>query len=297
MSAASTPDYDAIAPLIADAKDEASGVLVRFRCPTTGTEVTSDGAWPDDGLVERTAGQVKRGLLSTVRNSLALTVRRAVGSDNPIAQVGADASSQVIYGVGNEHAERRRRSDGDRRTAICTAFKTVAHRFVWDEKTDRFVAATAPSVQRSDFDALVSDHPLTTDYDRDVLSRLLAALAPGAATQAPGRVDFEETSPGLTRETMLLVAWGMALTDDHLSAGEQATLDAAAAALGVAAERAAALATMARSHIIDQAIAELVAQGVERESVRAQVEALGEQIGLGRDEAARAFIRWTKREA
>jgi len=29
--------------------------------------------------------------------------------------------------------------------------------------------------------------------------------------------------------------------------------------------------------------------------VRTRVEDLGEQIGLGRDEAARAFIRWTKR--
>ncbi|MCU1393758.1 MAG: hypothetical protein JWM34_2186 [Ilumatobacteraceae bacterium] len=319
MSTPTAPDYDAIAPLVAGTKDEASGVFVTFRCPATGTEVRSDGSWPADGLAERTAGQVKRGLLSSLRNTLAATVRNAVPSSSPVASVGVDATNQVIYGVGNEQAAQKHRSEHDRRAAICTAFSSVAHRFVWDERTNRFVAATSPSVQRSDFDALVGDHPLVNDYDRDVLIRLVAAIIVGdgqiadaeratfaamfpgatlsadAASRAPGRVDFEETLPGLTRETILLLGWVVALTDDHVSAEEQALLDAAAAALGTPPERAAALATMARSHVVDQAIAALAAQGVAHDDIRPRIEALGEQIGLGRDEAARAFIRWTKR--
>lgn len=322
MSSAPTPiTFDSIKPLIVATKDENSGVFVTFRCPVTGLEVQSDGQWPDDGLLERTAGQVKRGLFASVRNSLARTVQTAVGSHttSSVGSVGTGAAQQIIYGTGNEIGERKHRSDKDRQTATLAAFNRVAGQFAWDENTDRFVAASSPTVLDSEFDRLVAAGPIANEFDRDLTARMIASLIasdgavtdaerasfaglfPGASldqfvcSRAPGRVDFEESMPGPARETMLLLGWTVALTDERLSAEEHGVLTTAAEGLGIDGERALALGMIARSHVVDQAIAALVASGTDRDSVRTRVEDLGEQIGLGRDEAARAFIRWTKR--
>ena len=315
--------YDAIRPLIVAANDENSGLFLTFRCPVTGLEVTSDGPWPADGLLERTAGQVKRGLFSSVRNSLARTVQTAIGShaSSSVGSVGTSAAQQVIYGTGNEIGERRRHSDKDREAAAIAAFSRVSGQFAWDEHTDRFVASSSPTVLESEFDRVVAAGPIANEFDRDLTARMIgsliasdgavtdaerasfAELFPGASldqvvgSRAPGRVDFEESMPGPARETMLLLGWAVALTDDRLSAEEQTMLATAGDGLGIDPARAQELGMIARSHVVDQAIAALVASGMDRDTIRSRVEDLGEQIGLGRDEAARAFIRWTKRSS
>lgn len=221
MSAAPNPiTYDVVGPLVVATKDESSGVFVTLRCPVTGVEVLSDGPWPDEGLAGRTAGQVKRGLLSSVRNSLARTVGSAIGSHtgSPVASIGAEASAQIIYGAGNQQAYREHHSDKDRRAATVSAFNRVAWRFAWDDHTSRFVAAESPTVQQSEFDRLVGANPIANAFDREVTTRLIGSLiaSDGAVTdderasfaalfqgvsldqvvaaRAPGRVDFEETT-------------------------------------------------------------------------------------------------------
>ena len=322
MSAAPNPvTFDSIKPLIVASDDENSGVFVTFRCPVTGMEVKADGPWPADGLLERTAGQVKRGLFASVRNSLARTVQTAIGShtSSSVGSVGTGAAQQIIYGTGNEIGERKHRSDKDREAATVVAFSRVAGQFAWDEHTDRFVASSSPTVLDSEFDRLVAAGPIANEFDRDLIARMIASLIAGdgaisdtertsfaglfpsasldqlVGSRAPGRVDFEESMPGPARETMLLLGWAVALTDERLSAEEQTVLATAAEGLGIDQERAQALGMIARSHVVDQAIAALIASGIDRDGVRTRVEDLGEQIGLGRDEAARAFIRWTKR--
>ena len=54
---------------------------------------------------------------------------------------------------------------------------------------------------------------------------------------------------------------------------------------------------IARGHVIDRAIIASVAGGADLDTVRSRCEDLGERIGLGRDEAARAFSRWSKRSS
>ncbi len=314
-----TVTYEAIAPLIAASTDDASGVEVTFRCPVTGMEVRSNGYWPEDGLAGRTAGQVKRGLLSSVRNTLARTVRDAVTSNSAIASIGTDATSQIIYNAGNDQVNRTHHSDNDRHAAQRSAFTTIADRFVWDDNTSRFVSSNSPTVHVSEFDALVGANPIANQFDADLAARLIGAIIASDGTvsdderssfaslfpsrsldqlvagRVPGRVDFEETTPGAGRETMLLLAWAVALTDERLSAEELAILTAAADGLGIDAARADVLSMVARGHVIDQAIVASVAGGADLDTVRSRCEDLGEQIGLGRDEAARAFIRWSKR--
>ena len=324
MSSAPNPvTFESIKPLIVASDDENSGVYVTFRCPVTGVEVKSDGPWPDDGLLERTAGQVKRGLFASVRSSLARTVQTAIGShtSSSVGSVGTSAAQQVIYGAGNEIGERKHRSDKDREAATVVAFNRVAGQFVWDEHTDRFVASSSPTVLDSEFDRLVAAGPIANEFDRDLTARMIgsliasdgaitdaerisfAGLFPGKSldqvvgSRAPGRVDFEESMPGPARETMLLLGWAVALTDERLSAEEQSVLATAGEGLGIDPDRAQQLGMIARSHVVDQAIAALVASGLDRDTVRGRVEDLGEQIGLGRDEAARAFIRWSKRSS
>jgi hypothetical protein len=46
-----------------------------------------------------------------------------------------------------------------------------------------------------------------------------------AARGSPGEADMAATQPGPTRETLLLLAWAVALTDENLGDGERALLD------------------------------------------------------------------------
>ena len=313
------PTYDNIAPLIAASQDEAGYVLVTFRCPATGYEVRSEGSWADDGHVEKQAKAAKRSLFSTLRNQVATQVRQAAGTGTG-QRIGGDALGNLVQNVGHDSGGTVKRSDKDRERATEVAFGKVADRFRWDEGDGgRWVSAGAAEVETSPFTDHLAAHPLTEEYDRDLLARLLAALvaadgtigdderasfaalAPDAdldalaARRAPSGVDFEESRQGPTRETILLLGWAVALSDESLDEGEAALLATAASGLGVAEARAAELTEVAQRHLVAQAIATLDAGGADVDAIRDQVEALGEKIGLGADEAARVVIRWSKR--
>jgi len=309
--------YAAIKPLVAASQDTRTHVVVTFRCPATGLEVQSEAPWPDDGLLETTAKQAKRGLFGSIRNAISCTVVEAAGG-GAVGSIAGSAGQSVIYGAGQDLGSGKAHSNGDREAATAAAFNRVADRFRWDEAGHRFVASSAAQVEGSPFRDHLTGHPVTEAYDRDVLARLLgaliasdssvgdaeradfAAMVPGASLdeltsrRAPTAVDFEETQLGPTRETILLVAWAIALSDEHLAEPERELLDTTATGLGLTPERAAEIRDMAHRHIIDEAIATLAAAGTSADAIRAQVESLGDQIGLGADEAARVVIRWQK---
>ncbi|MBA2282131.1 MAG: hypothetical protein H0W25_13010 [Acidimicrobiia bacterium] len=121
------------------------------------------------------------------------------------------------------------------------------------------------------------------DHERGVF----AGLAPGfeldatAALGPPGH--FELASAGSTtavKETILLLGWVVAVTDEALGEGEVAVLDAAAAGLGFAPEAAARLKRTAQAYVVEQAEAALVGAGWDPASTAAEVERLAAAIGF-----------------
>ncbi len=302
------PTYENVGPLVAAVDDLGGAALVTFRCPATGTEVKSQGEYPKPGIADKVGRVARAGALDRARIGLVRTVQRTAGTAGTLGlAVGETAARKAVAGRSDDqprHSERA--TEG----AVLSAFAEVADQFRWDKAGGRWVSRDAAGGDRSPFDAHLDAHPVTADYDRRMLARILAtivgaeggttederamfaALAPGTdlnaliAQWAPAVTELEATQPGAVRETMVLLAWAVAVTDEQLSPRETELLDWYPAALGVAPARAAELRAIALRHVVEQTVAELARDGLDAAAVRAEVEPLGERIGLGAGEAA-----------
>ena len=256
MLVAPLATYEDVSLLIASVDDGGPQLVVTFRCPVTGTEVVSAGEWPKAGFKGKAVQQAKSTASMMFRDRLASSIRKAA-STSGVGGMGAHAATGAILGRGATTNRTPDRSDEARQAAVLDAFESVQDRFGWDDAGRRWVeasavpagVATGPSPRAAFFDHLRA-HPLATDHDRDILVRMLAAViamdgAIGeeerevfatfvgpdhdldalAARGSPGEADMAATAPGPTRETLLLLAWAVALTDDNLGDGERALLD------------------------------------------------------------------------
>ena len=264
MAHAPEPDFDNLEPLVADVDDTRDPALVTFRCPVTGTEVQAHGRYPKPGFGDKVGRIARAGALDRARIGLVHTVQRTAGS---VGMLGMSMGEQAVR---SRVAPREpTRPAKQREGAVVDAFLTVADEFDWDHAQGRWVSTAT----RSPFKVHIDAHPITAAHDRAMLARILAtivgaeggvtdderemfaALAPGTdletliAKWTPGADELSTTEPGPTRETMLLLAWALALTDAELAARETELLDWYGQALGVPAARAGELREIAARHI------------------------------------------------
>ncbi len=268
--AAPKPTYDNLEPLVASVEEERDGVVVTFRCPVTGTEAQARAAYGKDGFATKAGRVAKAGAMDRVRIGIVRKVQQSTGA---LGQLGLGLGTQA---AGKRFGGRDRPAKHSEKAiegGVVAAFEEVAEDFRWDDDGERWVSKSAPTGEPSAFDRHVDANPVTTPHDREMLARILAtiagaegnisdderemftALAPGTdlegliAKWTPAAEDLQRTAPGPTRETMLLLAWALAATDEDLSSRETELLDWYAAALGVAAPRAAELRAIAMSHV------------------------------------------------
>lgn len=283
-----TPTYDDVAPLVAGLDDSGRQVLVTFRCPVTGTEVVGAGDWPEAGFGGKAARQAKSTASAMVRDRLAGSIRMAVAGSG-LGRMGAHAATGALLGRSATTNRTPDRSEEARRAAVLDAFESVQSAFGWDDAGRRWVSAAAvpspapgvagapaaagPSPRQAFFDHLRA-HPITAEHDLDIFVRMLAAViamdgdigdeerqvftslvGPGhdldalAARGSPGEAEMAATAPGPTRETLLMLAWAVALTDDALGDGERALLDWFGRALYLPEDRIAALRSLAAARV------------------------------------------------
>jgi uncharacterized tellurite resistance protein B-like protein len=309
--------YESIQPLIAHAEQHGSAMRVVFRCPVSGQEVeASAGLRQDSSMTSRIARSAKRSLMWSVRSAIASAVRSAFGH-GVVGNVITSASREVVYaGQGT-----LRYTDEDRRDAIERAFQVVADRFVWDAQQGRYIAVQAGGDAMTDFMRQLRSAPATTRYDRVVAARMLTEIAvadgqlgpderaflAGFVTPDIGAVDdiaaaprlsvaeLAETSEGPVRDTLLMLAWAVAWTDDDLAAQEQARLAEYAQALGIRDAQAAELRGHAQSYLLDQALAQAYAGGRRDAAAHAEAMELARRLGFDATAAERADIRFRKR--
>jgi len=280
--------YDDVEPLIGSVDDRGPQLIVTFRCPVTGTEVVGTGDWPQPGTAGKVTKQAKATASAMMRDRLASTIRMAAGNTG-FGAMGAHAATGAIIGRGATTQRSPDRSEEARRGAVLDAFASVQDRFGWDEAGRRWVAAEAvpaaaaapagapssagPSGRAAFFDHLRA-HPLVTDHDKEILVRMLAAViamdgAVGeeereifatfvgpdqdldalAARGSPGEAEMAATEPGPTRETLLMLAWAVALTDEDIGDGERALLDWFGRALYLAPDRVEAVRALAAAQM------------------------------------------------
>ena len=290
---------------------------VAFRCPVSGQIVEANAPIHQaKNLSSRVTQSAKRSLMYSLRNALTRSVRRALGH-NIVGRVAADMTRSATDDLGQSQSY----SEADKQAAIVRAFESVANMFVWDPHNHRYVSTQAAGEVVIDFTRILNAAPVTAPYDRGILARMLTEIAcadgvvgaeerqflTGFITADLGTVDslaqmptlssaeLIETSQGGTRETMLMLAWALALTDENLAPDEAMRLDQYATGLAITAERAHELRSYAQIYLVDQALGRAYPGGRRDDQIHAEVMAMAGRLGMDPTEAERVDIRFRKR--
>lgn len=316
------PTWDNVSPLIADRQVSGRNVRFTFRCPASGAKVQASAhVAPDSSVTGRVASQAKRTFFNELRWSVARSVRSALGY-NLVGRVAGDlAGGLVEAAVQDRGGSSSAPSESELRQAALDAFRSVSGRFVWDAARARWVSAEAAQQAMSPFEAQLARAPLTERYDRALLARMLVELssadgrlsrdeeamllelidadvgdAGALARRAPlSAAELAEASPGPARETLLMLAWSMALCDEELQDGERQRLEAYARALGVAGSAERQVRESAQTHVLEQVLDRACRMGPYDERAREQVHGAGSRLGMSADQCARAEARFLKR--
>ncbi|GAB4524778.1 MAG: TerB family tellurite resistance protein [Haliangiales bacterium] len=311
--------YEHIAPLIAAATQQGASMQVTFRCPVNGTDVSASAPLRrDDSLGSRVADSAKRRVGWGIKSALARTIRRAVGYG-----IAGRIVSDAVNSVSSSGAASSRDSfsDAEKNAAVVDAFESVRSSFAWDPSQNRFISAAAAGAVQLDLVAQLEAHPVIAPYDRGVLARMLAEIAAADGTLEEGERGFfayfitpemgtidqllqrarlspaelAESSAGPVRDTMLMLAWSLALTDHDVEAGEVSRLTELADGLGIPASRADELKRYAQAYLVDNSLGAAYASGQRDPAIYAQVAEMGRAIGMSDDAIERVDIRFRKR--
>jgi len=312
--------YEEIQPLIHGAVQEGGAMRCTFKCPVTGTTVESQaGIQRGTGLADLAKQSVKRSLVWSIRSAILSAVSSVVGGGF-VGRAARSVASQATTSA-TQQATSHSFSEDEKHAAVVNAFRSVSAQFAWDEKNKRWVSAASVAETLTDFGRQLTEAPVTLKYDRGVLARMLVetARADGTVTDEEqeflagflspevgtvedllGREDLSaaelaETTSGSVRATMLMIAWGVALTDEELAAAEVQRLEDHAAGLGISEARAAELKRYAQCFLVDQALERAFAGGQRDEGAFGEAMGLAEKIGLAREDAERVEIRYRKR--
>lgn len=214
MSAA---DWDSIAPLIAATTFSASDVLVTFRCPVSGFSADSRAPL---GLSVAPSRESSKGRLGRWLSNI-FGRKHSSASDDRI--VAAETISEPL-----QHA------------AVMAAFSRVANRFARDPRTRALVAAFVVAELESDFSRILGAAPFDTKDLRQLLARVLAAIA-----VVDGQIDdiertffdsFTGSDPAFALDAMLALPSLSAVDFDGLGDAHRLSLQVLASAMVLADE-------------------------------------------------------------
>lgn len=298
--------YEAMAHLIVKAEEDDGVMYCQFKDPSGDTIVKSQAQ------ITRTAGANKRAqhIAKTnafyfLRSQLMNGIYKLMGS-NLLSHTVRQMAWEFIPKSPDLHDDDTGYDEQAKQDAIVEAFRRVAGQFEragdkWNSKQ------IAPP-----FEDVFQKNPVNAKYDRHVLARMLIELAGADGTlnqqeketlrhfiapdlgsieqlmryDALTAVEVDETTPAV-RESMYLMAWTMAVTDNTLSAAEKNLLRNYGVMLNLSNKRCDELAIIAKQQVIDTALS----NDFDRQTVLD----LAEQIDLSRDDAQRAMARYQKR--
>jgi tellurite resistance protein len=311
--------YENMQANIVSADQEGSMMRCTFKCPVSGTTVESQAAIQQGrGLGDVARRSAKRSVLSRIRWGIVRAVRSAMGG-GILGRVAGDVARSATDGTLKKGGTSF--SEDEKKAAVLQAFENVVSQFVWDAKNERWMSATAAGGVLTDFVAQLNKAPVNQNYDQGVLARMLTEITMADAQVTAeekefvaqfvpaqfGSIDdlaqrtklspaeFAETSKGPVRETMLMIAWGLACTDEDLAQAEKQRLAELAEGLEIPEERAFQLMVQAQKFVIDQAMDGVYPDGKLDAAAKQQVLQLAQKIGLDPDSTERVEIRYRKR--
>ena len=126
-----------------------------------------------------------------------------------------------------------------------------------------------------------------------------AVAGPQALASQPRLTPAElsQTSPGPTRQTMLTLAWALALSDEELAQGERDRLAVYAQGLGLQGRAEGECVEAAQLFILDQVLDRVVQFGGGfTERTRAQIAEAAQRLGMSAEQGQVAEARYRKRK-
>lgn len=263
--------YESIEPLLQGVKRVGDRLRCTFRCPVTGASHKASASLKDDPQGARL------GLLSSVSAALGRALRGALGASDDAEEEAADAAAvETAPDPGPE----------ERKAIVVRAFEALSPGFVWDGRKGAWVSADAVGDLSPRFAQQLAAHPVKRVEDREVLARILTGIARADGHVEPDEwaflaefvladigspddfmempaltpAELERVSAGGVRETMAMLAWAMAMTDQELAETEATLVEAFAQGLGLTPERTAAAREHAQRYVVDQALGALHAE-------------------------------------
>ena len=177
----------------------------------------------------------------------------------------------VAASVANQEAPSAVASVAQRRAAVLTAFRSA---FVWGGDPPGWMSRQAAEKHLPGFARQLQLHPVEKGFDRFLLARILSEVMRADGRVVPEELGFMQAyrsigrtlaeladqpdlkasdlagaSPGGVRDTLLMLAWALALVDLSLDPAELALLKRISEGLGLTPARAGELLQHARAHL------------------------------------------------
>jgi uncharacterized tellurite resistance protein B-like protein len=258
--------------------------------------------------------QAKSTLIYEVRRQV-LSMLYSVLGHGVAGRVATSVASSALQSVPTGSSTHTL-SASEQAAGTVEAFRSVASQFVF--ASGRWVHRSAAGQVQGAMERQVAEAPVLGGYDRLLLARMLVEVAAAhggisdeesshlaevldpelgsleSLRERPPLTDAElgEASQGAVRDTMVAAVWALALCDEHEAEAEVITIRRFATALGVDAD---AAQRTARAFVLDQALERAFAYGGHDRAARQQLLALGERLGMRREEVELAEARYQKR--
>lgn len=298
--------YSSISPLLHTSRTEGATLVCQFQAPGSQRTVEAQATLRrSDAVKTQVIESVKRNVLYEVRNIAYNLVRQALGS-GAVGRIGSTAVSSALSGTAMNPAATY--SSEDKEAAVVAAFKTVAHLFVFDPATGGWKDAEG----LSPVEEQLLRHPVTGNFEKDLLARMLVQLAMADHDFSGEERDFLFEQMGLSplqmdelsvashpilaaeceaveppvRETIFQLTYAIALADNRLNVQEKEQLSRYARLLQLPPEKEAKLSAAAKESLLENAL-KINADWKE-------LLELGKQLDLKPEDVERAWVRHRK---
>lgn len=289
--------YEVVSPLVSSTSLLDATLVVTFRCPVNDKEIKSMASVGD----ESSEWYLRTGVAGAVRHACGIAGKKSEAT------------------IPKLELSEKQRSAG-----IVDAFASVQDQFVWDKAGNRFISAEAAGQVLTPFNQQLATGQVTSSHDQDVLARMLVEIACAdgdlgederaflrsflphnplnpsnliaQAQMSPLRSEeLAKCSAGPSRDTMLMLAWALAFSDEKIAPEEATLLAKLAGGLEISHSRSQQLKIYAQIYVVDNALGRAYAGGQRDEQQHAWVMELAQRIGLATVEAQGADIRFRRR--
>jgi hypothetical protein len=247
---------------------------------------------------------------------------KALFGKNKMGKMATNIAKSSVKSAGKDLVKARIFSAKEKRYGAVESFRSVQGQWLWDGFRSTWLVRSEAGRFISELQQQVATAGLVERYDREVAARIMVEVARSEDAISPAEEDFlirflgaehhtvseiltrppltdaelDQTVPGESRVTVLMMAWVMALSDGLLSAGKSQALTVFGERLGVGQDGMQQAAETARRYIVEEVMRGLYADGDSyNDATRAKAYAFAGQIGMDQDGAELTEARFLKR--